>query len=183
MPALLQQTSAALAEETLRALSQRRGAVPGWITLIRQLADAAGDVDAYAATYEPAEAEARHIAVELARRYLADGRADEAGAVLARAAPKPGRQGRLTEPDFDWEGLWIEFFDAVGRAQEAQAVRWASFERSLSEERARAFISRLADFEDVEAETRAFEHAASSPGFEKGLAFLMAWPAFPRPPE
>ena len=39
------------------------------------------------------------------------------------------------------------------------------------------FISRLADFDDVEAETRAFERAASFPDFEKGLGFLMAWPA------
>ena len=57
-------------------------------------------------------------------------------------------------------------------------MRWASFERTLSVERARDFISRLADFEDVEAETRAFERAGF-PNVERGPAFLMAWPALP----
>ena len=56
-------------------------------------------------------------------------------------------------------------------------MRWASFERTLSAERARDFIRRLADFDDVEAESRAFEQATNFPDFEKGLGFLMAWPA------
>ena len=179
LPALLRRTPKALAEDALQVMSERRGAVPGWITLVRQLADAAENVDAYAATYEAAATGAPHVAVELARRYLAADRVEEAGAVLARAAPKPDRRGRLAEPDGDWEAQWIAFLEASGRGEEAQAVRWASFERTLSVERARAFISRLPDFEDVEAETRAFERAANFPDFEKGLGFLMAWPALP----
>lgn len=179
LPAMLRQTSKALAEHALQVMSERRGAVPGWITLVRQLADAAENVDAYAATYEAAATGAPHVAAELARRYLGVGRVEEAGAVLGRAAPKPDRRGRLPEPDSDWEGLWIEFLEASGRAEEAQAVRWASFERTLSTERARHIIRRLADFDDVEAETRAFELAADFPDFEKGLAFLMDWPALP----
>ena len=177
LPALLRQTSKALAEDALQAMSERRGAAPGWITLVRQMADAAENVDAYAATYEAAATEAPHFAVELARRYLAAGRVEDAGAVLAGAAPKPDRRGRLAAPDGDWEALWIEFLEASGRGEDAQAVRWASFERTLSADRARDFISRLADFDDVEAETRAFERAASFPDFEKGLGFLMGWPA------
>ena len=179
LPALLRRTPKALAEDALQVMSERRGAVPGWITLVRQLADAAENVDAYAATYEVAATAAPHVAVELARRYLAAGRVEEAGAVLARSAPKPDRRGRLAEPDGDWETLWIEFLEATGRAEDAQAVRWASFERTLSAERARDFIRRLADFDDVAAEAKAFNHAVGYRGFEKGLAFLMAWPALP----
>ena len=44
-------------------------------------------------------------------------------------------------------------------------------------ERAKAFISRLADFADVEAESRAFEIAAQHKDFQRGLTFLMDWPA------
>lgn len=179
LPALLQQTPKALAEEVLDAMSQRRGAVSGWITLVRQLADAAENVDAYAATYEVSASEAPHVAVELARRYLAAGRVEEAGSVLRRAAPKPDRRGRLAAPDVDWETLWIDFLEQSGRPEEAQAVRWAAFERTLSADRARSFISRLPDFEDVEAETRAFERAAAFQDFAIGLAFLMEWPALP----
>lgn len=177
LPALLRRTSKVLAEDALHAMSERRGAVTGWITLVRQLADAADNIDAYAATYDASAVAAPHVAVVLARRYLAAGRIDEAGGVLTQAAPKPDRRGRLSEPDEDWETLWIEVLEASGRGDEAQAVRWASFERTLSIERARAFMSRLADFDDVEAETRAFDRAATFADCEKGLAFLMDWPA------
>jgi hypothetical protein len=42
---------------------------------------------------------------------------------------------------------------------------------------AKAFTARLADFDDVEAEGRAFALAATHADFQRGLAFLMAWPA------
>ena len=49
-------------------------------------------------------------------------------------------------------------------------------ERTLSVDRARAFISLLPDFDDVEAESRAFSGAGDYPDFEAGLRFLMEWP-------
>ncbi|MEP6967970.1 MAG: DUF6880 family protein, partial [Pseudomonadota bacterium] len=51
LPSLLARASRPLAEEALRFMSERRGAVRGWISLIRQLADSAHDVDAYRATW------------------------------------------------------------------------------------------------------------------------------------
>jgi hypothetical protein len=177
LPALLARASRPLAEDALRFMSERRGAVPGWITLIRQLADAAHDVDAYRATWTDEALSAPHAAAELGQRYLATGRTEEAGAVLRLAAPKSANRGRAVEPDPDWEGVWIDYLDAAGEAEAAQAVRWAAFERTLSPERARAFISRLDDFDDVEAETKAFAIAAGHADFEKGQRFLMDWPA------
>jgi len=56
-------------------------------------------------------------------------------------------------------------------------VRWSSFERTLSVDRARAFIGLLDDFDDVEAESRAFALAASYADFEAALRFLMEWPS------
>ncbi|HTK35516.1 MAG TPA: hypothetical protein VL358_09555 [Caulobacteraceae bacterium] len=178
LPALLTNSSQALAKEALRFMSERRGAVPGWIALIRQLADAALDVDAYRATYTDEALSAPHVAAEIGRRYLAAERTDEAGEVLRIAAPKAAtKRGGAAEPDLEWETVWIDYLDAAGDGGAAQAVRWASFERTLSPDRARAFIGRLADFDDVEAEARAFAIAAAYPDFEKGLRFLMAWPA------
>src|SRR6202012_5741200 len=51
LPALLALAPQGVAENALRFIAERRGAVSGWIPLVRQLADAAGDVDAYRATY------------------------------------------------------------------------------------------------------------------------------------
>ena len=178
LTALLAKAPRTLAEDALRFMSERPGAAPGWISLIRQFADAAGDVGAFRATWSAEALETPGIAAELARRYLAAGRIEEAGEVLRAAGPKlDDRRGKTSEPDFDWETLWIDYLEQAGRPAEAQAVRWASFERTLSAERARAFVTRLGDFEDVEAESRAFEIASRNADFERGLRFLMEWPA------
>ena len=178
LPEVLSRAPEATAQAALRLISERRGAVPGWMSLIRQLADAAGEVAAYRATFTRDALETPAIAAEVASRYLAAGQIEEAGEILKRAAPKVARLGRRDQvPDFDWETAWIEYLDRKGRQSEAQAVRWASFERGLSAERARAFIGRLADFDDVEAEARALDHARSHADFEAALRFLMEWPA------
>jgi hypothetical protein len=177
LPGLLANASQPLAAEALRFMAERRGPVPGWIVLVRQLADAARDVDAYRATYTDEALSTPRVAAELGRRYLAAGRSDEAGDLLRLGAATAAQRGWAAEPDPGWESAWIEYLDAVGDSDTAQAVRWSSFERTLSADRARAFISRLADFDDVEAETRAFTIAASHPDFEQGLRFLMDWPA------
>jgi hypothetical protein len=177
LPGLLEQAPRAVAEDALRFMAERRGAVPGWITLIRSLADAAGDLGAFRATYGADALKTPLVAVELARRYLAADDVEAAGDALRAAAPAPAARGRTPKPDFAWETLWIDYLDRAGRADEAQAVRWASFERTLSAERARAFVGRLDDFDDVEAEARAFEVAVKAPAFQQGLAFLMDWPA------
>ena len=90
---------------------------------------------------------------------------DEAGRLLQAAAPLKatgktagGKVGAAL--DFDWETAWISYLDRSGRADAAQEARWSSFERTLSVERAKAFTSRLTDFEDVEAESRAFDYVA-----------------------
>lgn len=176
LPGLLAEASAALAQRTLLEMAERPGGAPGGMTLVRQLADAAGDVDAYRATWTEAALRTPSVAAEAARRYLAAGRTEDAGDVLRGAAPKSTRAG-ATPPDFDWESAWLDYLDQAGRAEAAQAARWASFERTLAVDRARAFIGRLADFDDVAAETRAFAVAAAFDDAEAGLRFLMGWPA------
>jgi hypothetical protein len=184
---VLPQAPVSLTRTVLATLLERRGSVPGWVGLVRQLADAAGDVDAYASTFGERALEEPGCAADIARRLLAAGRIEEAGgilqAVLQRRASDGVRAGRViktaqrAEPDFDWETVWIDYLEQSGDAAAAQTTRWSSFERTLSPERAKAFVRRLADFDDVEAEARAFDFAALHPDFRRGLRFLMSWPA------
>jgi len=181
LPTLLGALPPDFAAAALRLLAERPGAVPGWIRLIRLLADAADDADAYRSTF-PAEAlQTKGGAAEVARRLLAAGRVAEAGEVLDGARNAKGRApvgvGAADDPDYQWEGLWIDWLERSGDADAAQAARWASFERSLSVERAKAFTRRLADFEDVVAEDKAFAYAAEHADAARGLQFLIDWPA------
>lgn len=184
LPGLLEQAAPRLATAALQDISRRSGATLAWMPLVRQLADAAGDVDAFRASFPQDALTTPSAAAEVARRLIAVDRLDEAGVVLQQAAGNRqkrrlwvGAHVEALDPDYAWETAWIEYLDRSGQTEAAQAVRWASFERTLTVERARAFTSRLADFEDVEAEHRAFAYAAQHPDFESGLSFLMQWPA------
>lgn len=177
-PALLAASSPGLAAATLRRLTGEQASVVGVGALRRQLADAAGDPGAYQATFTHKELLDPSAAAEVAQRMLAADRVAEALALLEAARPGRGRgRGAGAEPDFAWETAWIEALERSGRADDAQSARWASFERTLSAARAREFTRRLADFEDVEAETRAFAYAAGHRDVGRALRFLMEWPA------
>jgi hypothetical protein len=176
LPYVLAGASPALAEAALRSISDRPEPARGWLPIIRQLADAAGDVDAFRSTYPDAAERTPQVAADIAQRLLAANRIADAGAVLERAS-RSGTAGGA--PDFDWETAWIDYLDRSGDQAAAQAARWSSFERTLFVARAKAFVSRLEGFDDVEAETRAFDYASRHPDFERALEFLMEWPALP----
>ena len=185
LPALLAEAPDGLADAALRRLSARAGATAAWLPLIRALADAAGDASAYGATFTEAALKTPSVAAEVAQRLLAAGEVEAAGRLLSAAGPGKGKTPRwlpgktAAEPDFEWESAWIDWLEASGQGPAAQEARWAAFERTLSAERARAFTRRLPDFEDVEAEHRAFALAAGHADFARGLALLMDWPALP----
>lgn len=165
-----------LATAVLRRLSDHPGFAVGWLPSLRILADASGNVDAYRATFTPAELTSQAVAAEVGVRLLAAGRVAEAGDILA-AASRPDR--KAAGPLYEWESAWIDYLERSGRTAEAQAALWSSFERTLSVDRARAFVGRLGGFEDVEAEARAFAFAAGHGDFASGLRFLVEWPALP----
>jgi hypothetical protein len=178
MPSALTEASASTAQIALTLALARPKAAPGWIVVVRHLADAAGDVEAYAATYGGPALETPAVAIEVSRRWLAAGKVEMAGQALRQAAPKPkGFRGRLAAPDFDWETAWIDYLEAAGDAAGAQAVRWASFQRTLDVGRAKAFVGRLDGFDDVEAEGEVFAYARAHEDFQKGLEVLISWPA------
>jgi hypothetical protein len=179
LPAVLEPAPAVLIASVLARLQVQGGAGPAWIDLVRLLADAAGDVEAFRQSHSQAELQTPAGSAQLARRLLLVGRVDEAGAALAAARMQP----KHADVDFDWESAWIEWLDKSGQGETAQAARWASFERTLSAARARDFARRLPDFEDVEAESRAFEYAATHADFARALGFLIDWPALPEAAE
>ena len=139
---------------------------------LQEIADALGDVDAYIAQQPRNTLTAPGVATEIANRLLAAGRATEALEVL-EAAETPGPFG----PVFGWQHSRAETLEALERMQEAQAFRWSCFERSLNDEHLRAFLRRLPDFDDMEAEESAFSHALAFPDVHQALDFFLRWPA------
>jgi len=142
---------------------------------LQQIADAQGDVDSFINQYDEKTRMVPRIAVEIARRLLAAGRAKEALSTIDAA--KFRQRGW---PDLDWEQGRIDVLEALGRGDEAQAARWSCFERALSEPHLRAYLKRLPDFDDVDAEQRALDHAERYESLLQALAFLVSWPALDR---
>jgi hypothetical protein len=145
---------------------------------LMDIADAEGDVDAFIGQYDEKTRKVPKIAAEIARRLLAAGRTKEAWQAIAAAEPRS--RGGGSEPDLEWEDARIDVLEALGRAEEAQAARWSCFERALSAEHLRAYLKRLPDFEDVEAEERALDYAQRFRSPLHALAFLVSWPALDR---
>ncbi|WP_216906425.1 DUF6880 family protein [Synechococcus sp. CCY 0621] len=168
----------ALGEAGLAYLQQQLAAIGPDVSYssstlaLQAIADARGDVDAYLATFDARARRQPAIAAEMARRLLAAGRPEQALALL-NDADTAGRRW----VDEAWEQSRIEALEALGRTEEAQASRWSHFERSLSLDQLRAYLRRLPDFEDVEAEQRALALAADHPSGLQALAFLLQWPA------
>ncbi|HYC66624.1 DUF6880 family protein [Brevundimonas sp.] len=173
-----------VARRLLSELTAGRPAPTGRLALVvRKLADRVDDFELWAGTIPEADRARPEIGAEIARRLATAGRAAEARAALeaSRAPAAPSRWGRpagLPSPPPDvWLTAEIAVLDSEGRSEEAAAARWALFERSLDANQLRALIAALPDFEDVAALDRAHGIAAGWPDADKGLAFLMNWPA------
>jgi hypothetical protein len=146
---------------------------------LQEIADALGDVDAFIEEYEEATRRVPRIAAEIATRLLSAGRLEEAWQTIE--ATEHRRSGGSREwPDFGWQDVRIDVLEALGRTADAQAARWQCFERSLSATHLRAYLKGLPDFDDVEAERKALNHAQSSSNFLQALCFLLSWPALDR---
>ena len=143
---------------------------------LMEIADALGDVDAFIQQYDEKTRKIPKIAAEIARRLLSAGRAEEAWQTI-EATEHRRRSSSWDWPDFEWEDARIDVLEAIGRADDAQAARWDCFERSLSSTHLRAYLKRLADFDDVEAEKKALDYAQRSRNLLQALSFLISWPA------
>lgn len=139
---------------------------------LQEIADAQGDVDAYIAQQPKNTRQSPMIAADMANRLLSAGRAEEALTALDKAETK-------ARPDvpFEWQFTRAETLDALDRGDEAQAFRWECFERSLNDQHLRAFLKRLPDFDDVEAEAKALAYAQGFSDIHSALVFFLGWPA------
>jgi hypothetical protein len=152
---------------------------------LQDIADAQKDVDAYIALVPVQDRSRPQIGAEIGRRLLAAGRTIEALAALENARPNKRAQQTGHNDDFHlsgygdggaWEEVYIEALDAAGQKEQAQQLRWAAFEERLSAIQLRAYLKKLPDFEDVEAEERAMRHALDFRSFPTALDFLRGWP-------
>ncbi len=142
---------------------------------LEAIADAQGDVDAFIAQQSEAARTVPAVAAEIAQRLLEAGRANEAWTAINRVDDR--RSDRLGWIPYEWEETRLAVMEALGRADEAQAYRWACFERRLSVKHLRAYLRQLPDFDDVEAEDRALAHALAHADGHEALVFLLNWPA------
>ncbi len=139
------------------------------------LADLENDADAFIAAICAGKMESTH-ALDVAERLVAANRPAEALDWL----DKPRRRAEDEGDDGTDTDLRIAALDALGRKDEAQAVRWRHFERLLSAEHLRAYLKRLPDFEDFDAEQKALNVAAAHKQAARGLAFFIEWRALDR---
>ncbi|CDM59780.1 MULTISPECIES: DUF6880 family protein [Rhizobium] len=138
---------------------------------LEQIADAQGDVDAFIAQQSEQARSVPTIAAEIAQRLLKADPAGEAWDAINRVEMK----GRPSP--FEWEEARLDVLEALSRSDEAQAFRWQCFEQSLNERHLRAFLKRLPDFDDLEAEENAFNYVSRFQDVHQALAFLVSWPA------
>jgi Family of unknown function (DUF6880) len=139
---------------------------------LEEIADAQGDADAYIAQQSDKGKTVPKIAAEIAQRLLKAGRAKEAWSAIN--AVDENRAGWIP---YEWEEVRLEVMEALGRKQEAQAFRWQCFERTLSSAHLHAYLKRLPQFEDIDAEERAMATALRFSEVHQALAFLVSWPA------
>ena len=153
---------------------------------IRQaIAEALDDLDGLVALEDQKPAQ-RQDSLDIAHRLLKAGRADEALAWVRREAPSSIRV--VTAADIadgtpprglaDTRQALLEatILEALDQKDEAQAVRWAAFEATLSVETLRAFVAALPDFEDFAALDRAFAYVLADKRIYLALEFFLEWP-------
>jgi hypothetical protein len=137
-----------------------------------EIADAQGDVDAYIAQQSEKARTVPKIAADIAQRLLKAGRAKEAWSAINGV--DESRTGWI---HYEWEEVRIEVMEALGRMEEAHAFRLQCFERTLNSAHLRAYLKRLPEFDDIDAEQRAMATALRFSEVHQALVFLVSWPA------
>ena len=140
--------------------------------VLQQIADALGDVDLYIQQQPEKSRTFATITTGIAQRLLAAGRAEEALSAL----DKTEFDGRREIPT-EWQALRAQVLETLGRSEEAQQFRLESFEQSLNDTLLREYVKRLPDFDDIEAEERAFAFVQTVPDANRALYFFLQYPS------
>ncbi|MCL7999711.1 hypothetical protein M8994_15805 [Brucella sp. 21LCYQ03] len=139
---------------------------------LQKIADALNDVDLFIAQHPDHTHVNPRVATAIACRLLAAGRADEALQMLDKAQFSGRRD--ITP---DWQATREKVLEALGRTEEAQQFRWVCFEQTLNVELLRAFLQKLPDFDDIEAEEKAFSFVGDYPDANKSILFFLQYPS------
>ncbi len=143
------------------------------------MADAQGDVDAYMARYSAEQLTYGTIAPDVARRLLAAGRVQEAYDIARRSMVREADSTfRMFNSNLD--EVYEDCLVGLGKTDTLKAHLWATFEQGLSDRALRKYLNLLPDFDDIEAEEKALDIAASYPRLNAALSFLIDWPAHDR---
>ena len=137
---------------------------------LESIADLTGDVDAYVATViANSDGEIGWRRLGIARRLLAAGRPAEALEWISEIESR-------YDDDHQVVDIRLAALEDLGRPDEAQALRYAWFERSLSTAYLKDYLRKLPDFEDFEARDKAVELALRHDNAPRALAFLIELP-------
>jgi len=134
---------------------------------LREIADLRGDVDGFIAL-ELAQPRNQVQVRPIVERLLKAGRGVEALTWLDDA--------RFHNRLIDTTDLRLATLEALGRRDEAQAIRWQRFEHRLDRAALKDYLKHLPDFEDFEVERRAMAHALAFRSPTEALMFLTGWP-------
>src|SRR6056297_419756 len=143
--------------------------------VLKDIADAQGDVDAWLAQYTAEQLTYHTIAPNAARRLLEAGRAADALRVIENCIASDDRK----DPRFDTSEVDSAHFaclEALDREEDLRRAMWARFQVRLCAETLRRYLSRLPDFEDDEALLAAQNHVRKHPNLLQGLIFCLSWP-------
>jgi hypothetical protein len=80
----------------------------------------------------------------------------------------------------EWINTRIAILEALDRKDEAQSVRLERFRRTLEAYYLRAYLKRLPDFDDIEAEDAELDQVKAWPDANSALAVLTGWPSLER---
>ena len=89
--------------------------------------------------------------------------------------------GRVHDPrELARATLEARILTAKGDTTAAQALRWATFEKTLDVQTLRDYVAALGDFEEFDELDRAFAVVEASRSAEAALGFFVAWPRLDR---
>ncbi len=140
------------------------------------IADGLGEAEAYLAEYRnhaPAALGRPRLVARIAQRLTAAGEPARAVALLAAVELPEGLGSDGARP---WLDAQLAALDALGRSEEAQALRRRFALERLSLPHLRAYLQRLPAFEDGEAEQELLEAVLGHPLFHPALEVLHRWP-------
>lgn len=143
-----------------------------WAEMRQTIALARGDLDLLIAL-EAAKKPHMQDTLGIAEALHGAGRAAEA----LNWVRKPGRRSFGEDDALSPRRVALEarILEAMGDRPAAQALRWQCFEAGLSADILRDYLSGLPDFEDMEAEDRAFATAGKHTNPECALQFFLDW--------